>query len=78
MSSQSSSSSSKDTSKTGSSELKKLHFVASFEHQKLLEDVSNKAYDLGVKAGREQADPPDDETQALILSLTDRNDELEK
>ncbi|KAL9567221.1 hypothetical protein ACKAV7_008651 [Fusarium commune] len=78
MSSQSSSSSSEDTSKTGSSELKKLHFVASFEHQKLLEDVSNKAYDLGVKAGREQADPPDDETQALILNLTDRNDELEK
>ncbi|EMT73762.1 hypothetical protein FOC4_g10002789 [Fusarium odoratissimum] len=78
MSSQSSSSSSKDTSKKESSELKKLHFVASFEHQKLLEDVSNKAYDLGVKAGREQANPPDDETQALILSLTDRNDELEK
>jgi len=76
MSSQSSSSSLKDTSKKESSELKKLHFVASFEHQKLLEDVSNKAYDLGVKAGREQANPPDDETQALILSLTDRNDEL--
>jgi hypothetical protein len=78
MSSQNSSSSSKDTSKKESSELKKLHFVASFEHQKRLEDVSNKAYDLGVKAGREQVNPPDDETQALILSLTDRNDELEK
>ncbi|KAF4955395.1 hypothetical protein FGADI_4574 [Fusarium gaditjirri] len=79
MSSQSSNSSSKDTSKKESSELRKLHFVASFEHQKLLEDVSNKAYDLGVKAGREQASPQcDDETQALILSLTDRNDELEK
>ncbi|KAF5710598.1 hypothetical protein FGLOB1_5429 [Fusarium globosum] len=79
MSSQSSSSSSSDPSNERPSELKKLHFVATFEHQKLLEDISNSAYDLGLKAGREQANlHPDDETQALILSLTDRNDELEK
>ncbi|KAF5651304.1 hypothetical protein F25303_4133 [Fusarium sp. NRRL 25303] len=79
MSSQSSSSSSSDPSNERPSELKKLHFVATFEHQKLLEDISNSAYDLGVKAGRGQPNlHPDDETQALILSLTDRNDELEK
>jgi len=79
MSSQSTSSSSSDPSNERPSELRKLHFVASFEHQKLLEDISNSAYDLGLKAGRGQADiHPDDETQALILSLTDRNDELQK
>ncbi|KAI1061592.1 hypothetical protein LB506_011824 [Fusarium annulatum] len=79
MSSQSSNSSSSDPSNERPSELKKLHFVATFEHQKLLEDISNSAYDLGLKAGREQANlHPDDETQALILSLTDRNDELQK
>ncbi|KAG4262427.1 hypothetical protein FPRO03_10657 [Fusarium proliferatum] len=79
MSSQSSNSSSSDPSNERPSELKKLHFVAAFEHKNLLEDISNSAYDLGLKAGRGQANlHPDDETQALILSLTDRNDELEK
>ncbi|CVK98607.1 uncharacterized protein FMAN_08554 [Fusarium mangiferae] len=79
MSSQSFNSSSSDPSNERPSELEKLHFVATFEHKKLLEDISNSAYDLGLKAGREQANPhPDDETQALILSLTDRNDELQK
>ncbi|KAF4487902.1 hypothetical protein FAGAP_11236 [Fusarium agapanthi] len=79
MSSQGSSSSSKDPSDKRPSKLKKLSFVTSFEHQRFLEDVSSKAYDLGLKAGREQANlNPDDETQALILSLTDRNDELQK
>ncbi|KAI1027639.1 hypothetical protein LB504_011770 [Fusarium proliferatum] len=79
MSSQSSNSSSSDPSNERPSELEKLHFVATFEHKKLLEDISNSAYDLGLKAGREQANlHPDDETQALILSLTDRNDELQK
>ncbi|KAH7230463.1 uncharacterized protein BKA55DRAFT_667621 [Fusarium redolens] len=78
MSSQRPSNSSEDISRKESSELKKLHFVASFEHQKLLEDVSNKAYDLGVKAGLQQAAQPDKEAQVIILSLTDRNDELEK
>jgi hypothetical protein len=78
MSSQRPSNSSEDISRKESSELKKLHFVASFEHQKLLEDVSNKAYDLGVKAGLQRAAQPDKEAQVIILSLTDRNDELEK
>ncbi|KAI1016578.1 hypothetical protein LB505_006863 [Fusarium chuoi] len=79
MSSQTPSSSSSDPSNERPSELEKLHFVATFEHKKLLEDISNSAYDLGLKAGRGQASlHPDDETQALILSLTDRNDELEK
>ncbi|KAF4422106.1 hypothetical protein FACUT_10813 [Fusarium acutatum] len=79
MSSQSSSSSSSNPSNERPSELKKLHFVATFEHQTLLEDINNQAYDLGLKAGREQTNlHPNDETQALILSLTDRNDELQK
>ncbi|KAF5986046.1 hypothetical protein FBULB1_2610 [Fusarium bulbicola] len=79
MSSQSSSSSSKDPSDKRSSELRMLSYGASLEHHGLLEDISSKAYDLGLKAGRGQVNlNPDDETQALILSLTDRNDELEK
>ncbi|KAF5243697.1 hypothetical protein FANTH_8069 [Fusarium anthophilum] len=79
MSSQSSSSSSKDPSNKRSSELGMLIYGASLEHHRLLDDISSKAYDLGLKAGRGQANlNPDDETQALILSLTDRNDELEK
>ncbi|KAF5964438.1 hypothetical protein FCOIX_13419 [Fusarium coicis] len=79
MSSQSSSSSSNNPPDNRPSELRKLSFVASFEHQKFLEDVSSQAYELGLKTGRGQADlHPDDETQALILSLTDRNDELQK
>ncbi|KAF5586792.1 uncharacterized protein FSUBG_12003 [Fusarium subglutinans] len=79
MSSQGSSSSSKDPSNKRSSELMMLSYGASLEHHKFLEDLSSKAYDLGLKAGQGQANlNPDDETQALILSLTDRNDELEK
>ncbi|PNP78873.1 hypothetical protein FNYG_07738 [Fusarium nygamai] len=79
MLSQSSSSSSNNPSDERPSELRKLSFVASFEHQRFLEDVSSQAYELGLKAGRGQANlHPDDETQALILSLTDRNDELQK
>ncbi|KAF5660254.1 hypothetical protein FCIRC_12194 [Fusarium circinatum] len=79
MSSQSSSSSSKDPSDKRSSELGMLSYGASLEHHRFLKDISNKAYDLGLKAGQGQANlNPDDETQALILSLTDRNDELEK
>ncbi|KAF5548309.1 hypothetical protein FPHYL_9986 [Fusarium phyllophilum] len=79
MSSQSSSSSSKDPSDKRPSELRKLSFVASFEHQKFLEDVSSQAYELGLKVGRGQTNlHPNDETQALIISLTDRNDELQK
>lgn len=79
MSSQSSSSSSNNLSDERPSELRKLSFVASFEHQKFLEDVSSQAYELGLKAGRGQTNlHPDDETQALILSLTDRNDDLQK
>ncbi|KAF5695568.1 hypothetical protein FDENT_298 [Fusarium denticulatum] len=79
MSSQSSSSSSNNPPDNKPSELRKLSFVASFEHQRFLEDVSSQAYELGLKAGRGQANlHPDDETQALILSLTDRNDELQK
>ncbi|KAG5804176.1 hypothetical protein H9Q74_011372 [Fusarium xylarioides] len=79
MSSQSSSSSSNNPSNERPSELRKLSFVASFEHQKFLEDVSSQAYGLGLKAGQGQANlHPDDETQALIVSLTDRNDELQK
>ncbi|KAG9500489.1 hypothetical protein J7337_008968 [Fusarium musae] len=79
MSSQSPSSSSNNPPDNRTSELRKLSFVASFEHQKFLEDVSSQAYDLGLKAGQKQTNlRPDDETQALILSLTDRNDELQK
>ncbi|KAF5574185.1 hypothetical protein FPANT_11916 [Fusarium pseudoanthophilum] len=79
MSSQDSSSSSNNPPDNRPSELRKLSFVASFEHQKFLEDVSSQAYELGLKAGRGQTNlHPDDETQALILSLTDRNDELQK
>ncbi|KAF5547892.1 hypothetical protein FMEXI_4990 [Fusarium mexicanum] len=79
MSSQSSRSSSKDPSDKRLSELRMLSYGASLEHHRFLEDISNKAYDLGLKAGQGQANlNPDDETQALILSLTDRNDELEK
>ncbi|KAF5573767.1 hypothetical protein FPCIR_13848 [Fusarium pseudocircinatum] len=79
MSSQGSSSSSTNPPDNRPSELRKLSFVASFEHQKFIEGVSSQAYELGLKAGRGQANlHPDDETQALILSLTDRNDELQK
>ncbi|KAF5540407.1 hypothetical protein FNAPI_10506 [Fusarium napiforme] len=79
MSSQSSSSPSNDPSDQRPSELRKLSFVASFEHQKFLEDVSSQAYELGLKSGRGQTNLHlDDETQALILNLTDRNEELQK
>ncbi|KAF5645300.1 uncharacterized protein FTJAE_2501 [Fusarium tjaetaba] len=79
MSSQSSSSPSNNPSDERPSELRKLSFVASFEHQKFLEDVSSQAYELGLKAGQRQTNiHADDETQALILNLTDRNEELQK
>ncbi|KAF9768756.1 hypothetical protein IL306_013904 [Fusarium sp. DS 682] len=85
MSSQRRSSSSKNASKKDSFELKDMAYTASLDHHKILEDISKKAYDLGVKAGLQQAErdnpstpPSDDEAQGIILSLTDYNDELEK
>ncbi|KAF5634244.1 hypothetical protein F52700_5966 [Fusarium sp. NRRL 52700] len=79
MSSQSPNGSSNNPSNEKPSELRKLSYVASFEHSRFLEDINEKAYELGLKAGQGQANlHPNDETQALILSLTDRNDELQK
>ncbi|KAF4331925.1 hypothetical protein FBEOM_14292 [Fusarium beomiforme] len=85
MSSQRRNSSSKGAFEKDSSELKDITYTTSLDHVKILKDIDKTAYDLGVKAGLQQAEhdncstlPSDDDAQGIILSLTNYKDELEK
>ncbi|KAF4446699.1 hypothetical protein F53441_9632 [Fusarium austroafricanum] len=74
------------SSKKGTpSGVKAALYTASTDLHKLVEDVSTKTYDLGFKAGLQQGKEKvdrrvtaDDDVQAIIDSLCNRNEELQK